>query len=79
MKNGKTCPKCGGTEILRVEDRWDDRGINLKLSFYSEVRVARYVCCGCGYVESWVDKHDLHEVRARYEKEKAKQQGHTQA
>ncbi len=72
MKNSKTCPKCGCGHILRVEDGVGDRSINLVLGWLSAVSVARYVCCDCGYVESWVDKGDLHDVRARYEKENAK-------
>lgn len=70
MKNTKTCPKCGGNEILRVEDVVGDRSINLVLGFFSAVPVTRYVCCGCGYTESWVDQRSLWEIRERYEKQK---------
>ena len=72
MKNSKTCPQCGDTRILRVEDGVGDRGIPLILGWFSIVPVARYVCTNCGYTESWVDKHHLVELRERYEKEKSK-------
>lgn len=72
MKNTRRCPKCGCTKLLRVEDAMGDRGVSLVLGWLSTVSVTRYVCCDCGYVESWVDKGELHEVRARYEKENAK-------
>lgn len=70
MKQSKTCPKCGCTEILRVEDLVGDRSINLVLGWFSPVPVTRYVCCDCGYVESWVDSRYLFDIRQRYEKEK---------
>ena len=70
MKNTKTCPKCGGNHILRVEDLGGDRGINLVLGWFSVVPVARYVCTDCGYVESWVDPQFLDELKAKLPQEK---------
>lgn len=72
MKQTKTCPKCGSAELLRVEDVLGDRGINLVLGWFSSVPLTRYVCCNCGYTESWVDQQHLYEVRERYEKEQRK-------
>ena len=72
MKYSKTCPKCGGTDILRVEDSQSAGRISLTLDWITVIPVARYVCCGCGYVESWVDKRDLWQIRAKQEKEKNK-------
>ena len=69
MKNSKTCPKCGSSHILRVEDGADSTGISLYLGFLSRTPVARYVCTGCGYAESWVDQQFLPELKERYEKE----------
>lgn len=69
MKQTKTCPKCGCTEVLRVVDTVGDRSINLILGWFNTVLVTRYVCCDCGYVESWVDKPYLSDIRKQYEKE----------
>lgn len=67
MKETKTCPKCGGSHILRVEDGVDSTGISLYLGILSRVPVTRYVCIGCGYTESWVDQQFLGELKERYE------------
>ena len=72
MKRTKLCPKCGSSHILRVEDTAGDQGIGLVLGWFSSVPVARYVCCGCGYAESWVDEKFLNKLRERYEKEQRK-------
>lgn len=69
MKNTKACPKCACSKLLRVDDVYGDRSINLILGFLSTVPVTRYVCTECGYVESWVDKQYLREIREKYEKE----------
>ena len=69
MKNSKTCPKCGGTHILRVEDAGGDRGIRLILGWLSVVPVTRYVCTDCGFAESWVDDQYHAELKERYERE----------
>ena len=69
MKQTKTCPKCGCTKLLRVEDTMGERGINLVLGWFSAVPVTRYVCTECGYVESWVDQQHMSDIRERYEKE----------
>ena len=69
MKNSKTCPKCGGTHILRVEDGLGERSINLILGWFSVVPVTRYVCTDCGFAESWVDDRYHSELKERYERE----------
>ena len=69
MKTTKTCPKCGSTDVLRVEDVRGERGINLVLGWFSSVPVTRCACAACGYVESWVDDKYLPDLRQRYEQE----------
>ena len=66
MKNTKTCPKCGGNHILRVED---NGGVSLYLGLLSRPPVARYACTDCGYVESWVDEPYMEDLNKQYEKE----------
>ena len=69
MKNTNICPKCGGNKVLPVKDVMGERGIQLVLGWLSSVPVTRYVCTGCGYVESWVDDKHLPELKARLEYE----------
>ena len=64
MKKTKTCPKCGGTKLLQVKDRGDQR---LILSWIKDVPVTRHVCTGCGYAESWVDDKHLDKLKEHYE------------
>lgn len=38
-----------------------------KMVTVERVPVARYVCCDCGYVESWVEKrHELDEIKKSF-------------
>ena len=60
MKNSHTCPKCGSRDIVRIPDHPSRyaSGSNIYTTRYTllgKVPVIRYVCCGCGYVENWVD------------------------
>ena len=73
MKRTNTCPKCGGHEILRVKDTGGDYTNALLMGFLSMVYVPRYVCCGCGYVEEWVDQNDLWILKEKLEKQRKKE------
>ena len=60
MKNSHTCPKCGSRDIVRIPDHPSRyaSGSNIYTTRYTllgKVPVIRYVCCGCGYVENWVE------------------------
>ena len=72
MKQTNTCPKCGCKEILRVEDALGERSIPLVLGWFTSVPVTRYVCCDCGYIESWASRHYISDIRKQYEKEQLK-------
>jgi len=68
MKNTKCCPKCGSADIIRVPDdahRYLANSICItRLAVVKRVPVARYVCCGCGYLEDWVEnRHERDEVK----------------
>lgn len=58
MATGR-CPKCGSSDLVRVPDdahRYLANSICItKLVTVERIPVARYVCCGCGYVEHWVE------------------------
>ena len=71
MKNTKQCPKCGSNEIIHVPDnahRYLANSICItKMAWVKRVPVARYVCCGCGYVEDWVETSaGLEEIRRAF-------------
>ena len=60
MMHAHRCPKCGSEDILRVPDdpRRHASGNNIYTSTFTlaqKIPVIRYVCCGCGYVEEWVE------------------------
>jgi len=65
MKNTKTCPKCGGNNIVLIKNdgRPDaTKGNNLmcgSTTLTNMILVERYICCDCGYTEEWVDKRDI--------------------
>ena len=71
MKNTGYCPKCYSRNIVRVPDnahRYLAHSIAItKVVTVERVPVARYVCCDCGYVESWVEKrHELDEIKKAF-------------
>ena len=63
MKQSKRCPKCGGTDILRIEGKCGAYGVGNNIPtgsiFLNAVLVHRYLCCDCGYSEEWIDKEDI--------------------
>ena len=36
------------------------------MTIFSAVLVHRYVCCGCGYSEEWIDKEDIRKPKERF-------------
>lgn len=71
MKNTKQCPKCGSGDIACVPDnahRYLANSICVtKAVWVKRIPVARYVCCGCGYVENWVENRSaIEEVRQAF-------------
>lgn len=72
MKNTNTCPKCRGTDIVRVEGSAGAYGsgnnIQVGWSIFSAVLVHRYVCCDCGFSEEWIDKDDILKLKQKFKK-----------
>lgn len=70
MKVKRICPKCNGTDILRVEGKAGAYGsgnnIFTGMTIFSAVLVHRYVC-RCGYSEEWIDQEDIQKRKKRYE------------
>ena len=67
----EVCPKCNGSDILRVEGKAGAYGsgnnIITGMTIFSAVLVHRYVCCNCGYSEEWIDKEDIKKLKERFE------------
>ena len=72
MKNGNVCPKCGSRHIVRVPDdpRRHASGNNIyttQATLLGKIPVIRYVCCGCGYTENWVENRlDLKTIQKTF-------------
>ena len=68
MKNTRRCPKCGGTDLLRVDGYTGAYGsgnnIMVGATIFSGANVNRYICCTCGYTEEWIDKEDMEKVKS---------------
>lgn len=71
MKNGKICPKCNSTDIIKIPGKAGAYGVgnNIQVGWsnFSAVLVHRYVCCSCGYSEEWIDKEDISRLKEKYE------------
>ena len=66
MKNTGVCPKCGGQEIVVMRGNLNDGSdprVRIKGLLSSKpqyfVPVNRYLCCACGYLESWVNSEEF--------------------
>ena len=62
MKSG-ICPKCGGKDV-RFQKGMSKRN-SLRLAAFTEVALDDYICGTCGYVETYVEAHDLDTVRKK--------------
>ena len=66
MKNTKVCPKCGSGEIVRIDGYTGAYGtgnnVMVGKTVFSGVNVNRYICCGCGFTEEWIDREDLGKI-----------------
>lgn len=67
MSEVKLCPKCESDEFVATEfGLTRGRQIGITTGLVKKVTPWVYVCCQCGYMELWVDKADLSEVRSYY-------------
>ena len=76
MRDSRKCPKCGHNEILRIEGFVGPRGIGNNVTagatVFDSVKLPRYICCRCGYVEEWVDRAHVAKIIEFYKKHPAK-------
>lgn len=71
MKNGKVCPKCGSTDILRIPGKAGAYGSGNNIpngpTIFQYIKVTRYLCCNCGFTEEWIDDaKDIITLKKRY-------------
>ena len=70
MKKTGKCPKCGSSDVLRVEGKAGAYGsgnnIMTGMTIFSAVLVHRYVCGNCGYSEEWIDKEDIRQLKDKF-------------
>ena len=67
MKNSKTCPKCEGSDIVRLDGNVGAYGAGntamIGGTIFSAGPVARYICLDCGYTEEWIDREDIAKIK----------------
>ncbi len=67
MQPTRLCPKCGSTDIVRIDGYTGAYGTGNNImtgaSIFSAVKVNRYVCCHCGFTEEWIDREDIEKVK----------------
>ena len=67
MKKTGVCPKCGGTDIVKVPGMASGSGRfccnEVPLGILDAAPVDRFVCCTCGYSEEWLREEDLEKVK----------------
>ena len=66
MKLTRVCPKCGASDIVRIDGYTGPYGTGNNVmtgkTIFSGVNVNLYVCLRCGYSEEWIDREDLEKV-----------------
>lgn len=69
MKHTKTCPKCGGKEIYRVEavvGHTYGAGNVIPTGLIGTIKVNRYVCGRCGHCEEYIEGNDMATLRRKF-------------
>jgi Zn finger protein HypA/HybF involved in hydrogenase expression len=62
------CPKCHSKNITVLKGNSDFEEMNIPCGI-KNVKVERYVCCNCGYIEFWVaDSEKLVKIEKKYSK-----------
>jgi len=77
MKTKKACPKCGSRDIVIIPGSVGASGAGNNVStgwtVFSSVKVTRYLCSGCGFIEEWIDNpEDLEKIKQKYSESKPK-------
>jgi predicted nucleic-acid-binding Zn-ribbon protein len=67
MKNSRKCPKCQSSDIVRVPGKLGPFGVEFGMTQLSSIKVTRYLCASCGFMEYWIDSaNDIARVKKKY-------------
>lgn len=71
IKNAEGCPKCNSKNFIRIPGTVGAHGsgnnILIGATVIGAVKVSRYLCCECGYLEEWIDdEKDIEKIIKRY-------------
>jgi hypothetical protein len=72
MRNSQTCAKCQSSDIIRIPGKVgrygsDQTNILVGWTIYNVVKVTRFLCASCGFIEHWVESaDDLATVKKKY-------------
>lgn len=71
MKNTKKCPECDSQNTIRIPGNVGPYGVGTNIivgiTTIGAVKVTKYMCCECGYLEEWVDdKKDIEKIIKYY-------------
>ena len=66
MKNSKRCPKCHSDDTVKIGGV-SNVFVNAIKWRWNTIKVIKYLCAGCGYIENWVDAaDDVARVKKKY-------------
>ncbi|HEY4406699.1 MAG TPA: hypothetical protein VGN55_18800 [Xanthobacteraceae bacterium] len=71
MRNSKNCTKCQSTDVIRIPGVIGAYGsgnnIPVGMTIYSSVKITRYLCAACGFIEQWVEAaEDRAKIKKKY-------------
>lgn len=71
MKNGTPCAKCASKRVIKVPGNIGTFGagnnIHTSEKVFSAIKLTRFVCVACGFVEDWVEApEDLHKIEEQF-------------
>lgn len=71
MKTDRICVKCGSDDLLRVPGlSQSEHHLVTGEKTLHPLRVAKFVCGKCGFIEEWVDsRDDLDKLRQEYQRD----------
>ena len=55
MKKTGKCPKCGSTEIYKIENGCIQPREFVEVGILRPIDVMRHICTECGYAEEWIE------------------------
>jgi hypothetical protein len=71
MRNSSQCSKCQSDQVVRIPGTISAFGAGNNIAagntIFSSVKVTRYLCAVCGFIEEWVDSaDDIARIKAKY-------------